>query len=48
MVRIRVRVRVRVRVGKILSVNIVCRTGRNEKRVREDMASVTLNSWIGE
>ena len=35
--RVRVGVRLRVRVGKILNVNIVSRTGRNEKRVREDI-----------
>ena len=38
-VRFRVRVRVRVRVGKILKVNMVSRTGRNEKRVGEDINS---------
>ena len=37
--RVRVRVRITVRVGKILRVNMVSRTGRYEKRVREDINS---------
>ena len=38
-VRVRVRVRVSVSVRKILRVNMVSRTGRNEKHVREDINS---------
>ena len=38
-VRVRVKVRDRVRVGKILRVNMISRTGRNKKRVREDINS---------
>ena len=38
-VRFRVRVRVKVRVGKILRINMVSRTRRIEKRVREDINS---------
>ena len=38
-VRVMIRFRVKVRVGKILRVNMVSRTGRNEKRVREDIES---------
>ena len=34
--RVRIRVRIRVKAGKMLRVNMVSRTGRNEKRVRED------------